>query len=156
MRPALLPWLVLAAAVALGGCASVREAAPERDADAKRFESRPNTSALYVYRNDRADLMDTQNDVPVYVNDRIVGQALPGAYFRVDVRPGSHVLHGYGPDQGKFKISTRPGEVYFVSLNVVGGNSVYQQVAPEAAKREISRCCVLMENWQPGQRPLLR
>jgi hypothetical protein len=100
--------------------------------------------------------METQNDVVVYMDGRIIGQALPGAYFRVDVRPGNHLLHGYGHDQGTLKLTTRPGEVTFVSLNVVAGTSVYKQVAPEAGKREIARCCVLMENWTPGQRPLLR
>jgi hypothetical protein len=152
----LVPHLVLAVALALAGCTSVPQAAPERDVEAKQFGSQPDTSALYVYRNDSPDIMETQSDVTVYANDRLIGQALPGGYFRVDLRPGSYVLHGYGPDQGRLKISTRPGEVYFVSLNVVAGNSVYRQVAPDAGKREIARCCVLMENWRPGQRPVLR
>ncbi len=152
----LVPPLFLAAALALAGCAAVPQATPEHDAEAKEFEARPNTSALYVYRNDSPDIMETQSDVTVYVNDRLLGQALSGGYFRVDLRPGSYLLHGYGPDQGKLKISTRPGEVYFVSLNVVAGHSVYRLEAPAAGKRELTRCCVLMEKWQPGQRPLVR
>ena len=27
---------------------------------------------------------------------------------------------------------------------------------PDTGKREILRCCSLLENWAPGQRPLLR
>lgn len=157
-RPSSLrTWLaVAAAALALGGCASVREATPERDNEAKQFGATPGSGALYIFRNDFADLMETQNDVAVYMDGRIIGQALPGGYFRVDTRPGSHVLHGFAHDQGNLKISTRPGEITFISLHVVGGTSIFKQVAPEAAKREIARCCVLMENWAPGQRPLLR
>ncbi len=41
-------------------------------------------------------------------------------------------------------------------LTVIAGSSDYQPVPPEQAKRAIAGCCVLLENWAPGQRPLLR
>jgi hypothetical protein len=53
-------------------------------------------------------------------------------------------------------LDTSAGEVYFVSLNVVGGISRFAQVPAERGRRDILRCCALMENWAPGQRPLLR
>ena len=37
-----------------------------------------------------------------------------------------------------------------------GGNSRITLVKPETGKRDILRCCALMENWAPDQRPLLR
>jgi hypothetical protein len=34
--------------------------------------------------------------------------------------------------------------------------SIFRRVEPETGKRDILRCCSLMENWEPGQRPFLR
>jgi hypothetical protein len=54
------------------------------------------------------------------------------------------------------KVDTRPDQLYFVQLNVMSGGSTLALVDPETAKRTIRRCCALMENWAPQQRPLLR
>ncbi|HET9405384.1 MAG TPA: DUF2846 domain-containing protein [Burkholderiales bacterium] len=140
---------------ALGGCASVPQASPERDAEAKQFITHPGVSTLYVYRGDFPAGMDADDSV-LYVNGRLIGSTLPGTYFRIELRPGEHLLHGYAHDQGRIRVRAPAGEITFVSLSVVAGASHFGQVAPETAKREIARCCVLMENWTPGQRPLLR
>lgn len=141
--------------ILLAGCASVPQASRERDAEAKRYLTHPNAATLYVYRND-FPAGTASEDAVLHVDGRIIGTSLPGTYFRVDVRPGDRLLHGYGYDQGMLKVSTRSGEITFVSLNVMGGTSLFAVVSPEAGKREIARCCALMENWAPGQRPLLR
>ena len=151
--PAARAWVLLALAV-LAGCESVPQASPERDAEAKRYLTHPQHATIYVYRNDFTDM--TREESVLHVDGRIIGATLPGAYFRIDVRPGTRVLHGIGPDGGRIQLQTRASEITFVSLNVAGGVSHYAVVAPEAAKREIARCCALMENWAPGQRPLLR
>ena len=138
----------------LAGCASVPQASRERNAEAKHYLTHPNAATLYVYRNDFTDAVSEESEL--YVDGRIIGATLPGAFFRIDTRPGDRVLHGYGYDQGMLKVSARSGEITFVSLNVTGGTSRFTLVSPEAGKREIARCCVLLENWAPGQRPLLR
>lgn len=137
----------------LAGCASTPQASSQRDAEAKQFRSHPATSAIYVYRTDRP--ID-ESDTDLYVDGRLIGATLALSFFRVDVNPGMHVLNGMGPDQGSLKLETRPGQVYFVELQVVSGNSRFATVDPETAKKAIAACCKLMENWAPGQRPLLR
>ena len=77
-------------------------------------------------------------------------------YRALLVRAGTHLLHGIGHDNGIFKLDTRAGEIYFVSLTVRGGYSGFRLEDPTLAKRQISECCGLLENWAPGQRPLLR
>jgi len=146
--------VLAAAALALAGCASVPQASPERDAEAKRYITHPQTATLYVYRNDFTDA--TKEESVLHVDGRIIGATLPGGYFRIDVRPGERVLHGEGPDQGRITVKAAASEITFIALGVAGGVSHFRQVAPETAKREIARCCVLLENWAPGQRPLLR
>ncbi|MBI3041592.1 MAG: hypothetical protein HYY78_02060 [Betaproteobacteria bacterium] len=144
------------AALALAGCASVPQASRERDAEAKRFLARPDAATLYVFRNDfgQAD-WDLEESV-LYVDGRIIGGTLPGTFFRIDLRAGTHLLHGFGYDQGRLKVEVRSGKIRFVSLNVANGTSEFERAAPETAKAEIARCCVLLENWTAGQRPLLR
>lgn len=136
----------------LAACASTPQASSERDAAAKQFHTHPATAALYVFRVDNAH----DEDSVLYVDGRLVGATLPRAYFRVDVRPGRHRLHGIGSDSGTIEIATRPGEIYFVALRVAGGNSHFTVVDPAQGRQAIIDCCALLENWAPGQRPLLR
>ncbi|MBX9811036.1 MAG: DUF2846 domain-containing protein [Burkholderiales bacterium] len=148
----ILTLLVLSLA-ALGGCASTPQASPQRDAEAKQFRAHPATSAIYVYRTDRHA---EESGTDLYVDGRLIGATLQQSFFRIDVNPGMHVLNGMGPDQGSLRMETRPGQVYFVELNVIAGNSHFAVVAPQVARQAIISCCELMENWAPGQRPLLR
>lgn len=137
----------------LAGCASTPQASPDRDSEAKQFSTHPASSTLYVYRPyfDSPDM-----DTVLWINGRLIGATLPGAYFRVNLDPGKHTLSGMGYDNGTFTLETRPGELYFVSLQVLGGHSRFQLTPPELGRKAIGRCCALLENWAPGQRPLLR
>lgn len=148
---ATLALAVLGLIAGLAGCASTPQASAERDADAKRFGSAPATAAVYIYRNDTAD-----EDSVLWVDGRLIGSTVRGTYFRVHLEPGRHVLTGMAADNGRLALETRPGVVYFVSLKVVGGRSHFQLVPGETAKKVVANCCNLLENWAPGQRPLLR
>jgi hypothetical protein len=144
----------LLAVVLLAGCTSTPQATPERDAEAKRFETRPDAATIYVYRDEFAT--SPSDDTVLYVDDRLIGSTLPRTFFRFDVRAGERQLLGLGFDQGRLRIDTHDGELYFVSLRTAGGTSDFRLVAPETGKRDIRRCCALLENWAPDQRPLLR
>jgi hypothetical protein len=151
----LLLWCICAAA-ALSGCASTPQASPERDAEAKRFVAHPASAAVYVYRSDFRSGDDDWTQSVLWIDDRLIGQTLPGTYYRVDLRPGAHRLRGDGPDQGRLTINTAAGQVYFVRLNVVTGTSRFTLVDPATGRKENLGCCALLENWAPGQRPFLR
>jgi hypothetical protein len=137
----------------LGGCASTPQATRERDAEAKEFMTHPATAAIYVYRS---PLDPPDADSVLYVDQRVIGATLPGGFFRVDVNPGKRRLHGIGYDLGTIEIEVRPGEVYFVALTVLDGTSRFLARPAAIGRAELLNCCVLLENWAPGQRPLLR
>ena len=141
------------AAPLIAGCTSTPEAPPERDALAKQFGTHPNASTIYVYRSEfnRFDF-----DSVLYLNGRLLGSTVPGTYFRVDTVPGRNILHGSGIDVGEMALDTRPGELYFVSVDVLGGHSNFRLVTEDVGRRRIQACCVLLENWAPGQRPFVR
>ena len=148
--------MLAAAVLALGGCTSTPEASDERDAEAKQFNARPDAATIYVYRDEFSTAGDSSEDAVLYVNGRLIGSTLPRSFFRIDVRAGEHLLHGFGFDQGRLRLDTRYGELYFVSLRSPGGTSHFTLVDPATGKRDILRCCTLLENWAPGQRPFWR
>lgn len=149
--PAWLLWLLCVALLA-SGCASTPQATPDRDALAKEFITHPNASTIYVYRSP-FNHYDT-NSV-LYLDGRLIGSTLPGGYFRLDTSPGRHILHGTGIDVGELAIDTRPGQLYFVSLDVLGGHSNFGLVPEEVARERVRACCALFESWAPGQRPFV-
>ncbi len=147
-------WWLVVLLLALGGCASTPQATPRSDAEAKQFMTHPGFAGIYVFRPDfKADMME---DTVLYVDDRLIGQTLPGTFFRVDVQPGAHVVRSSASGASQIMVDARADELYFVELNVSGGNSRLSMVEPDVAQRTIRQCCALMENWTPGQRPLLR
>ena len=137
----------------VASCASTPQASPEQDAAAKQFVSHPAAATIYVYRSEFNHL---ERDSVLYIDGRLVGQTLPGAFFRIDTVPGRHVLHGIGADVGLLSMNVRPGQVYFVSADVIAGHTRFQLVPDRLAKERVTACCALLENWAPGQRPLLR
>ena len=137
--------------VGLAGCASTPQATVERDTEARQFTTHPAASTLFIYRPDAA-----QDESVLWVDGRLIGATLPHTFFRVHLDPGRHVITGMAADNGQIDLETRPGAVYFVSLSPFAGQSYFQQVPEEVGRKVITNCCRLMENWAPGQRPLLR
>ena len=146
---------MLVAALALGGCASTPQSPLGEDALSKQFLTHPDSATLYVYRPDRSHGTDIEDTV-LYVGDRLIGATLPGTFFRIDLLPGVYLLHGVAHDNGSLKVEVRRGEATFVALTSTQGNSRFARIDPETAKRDLTACCALMDNWRPGQRPLLR
>jgi hypothetical protein len=131
----------------------VPHASRERNEEALQYITHPSAATIYVFRDEPAT--EAMDESVLYVNGRLIGSTLAGTYFRLDLRPGRHRLHGFGYDPGELTLDMLSGEIYFVALNVAGLASHFALVGPEAAKRAIARCCVMLENWAPGQRPLL-
>ena len=153
LRNALTRYAALAAAILLvAGCTSTPEASPQQDALAKEFLTHPNASTIYVYRSE-FNHFDT--DSVLFLNGRLIGSTLPGAYFRIDTVPGRHVLHGTGIDMGQLALEARAGQIYFVSVDVIAGHSNFRVVPDPVGRERVRACCALLESWAPGQRPFV-
>jgi hypothetical protein len=140
----------------LAGCASTPLASAERDAEAKLFVSQPAVATIYIYRPAVSPDIETEVDTTLWMDSRLIGATLPRTFFLIHAAPGLHLFRGVGPDNGRLRLEVRPGEIYFVRLQVVAGQSRMEPVDPTRGRQELSACCVLLENWRPGQRPLLR
>lgn len=153
VKPKAWTWAAVIVALALAACAATPEASVERDAEAKQFLTHPSAATIYVYRSP-ANHLDA--DSVLYIDGRLLGSTLPGTYFRIDTVPGRHVLHGIGIDVGQLALEVRPGQTYFVSLDVIAGHSRFAFVPTQIGRERVRACCALLENWGPGQRPFLR
>jgi hypothetical protein len=145
----------LVVVLAFAGCSSTPQSSPVQDSLSKQFITHPDSATLYVYRPDRSPGTDIEDTV-LYVGDRLIGSTLPGTFFRIDLLPGNYLLHGLAHDNGGLNVELRRGEAAFVALTSTSGNSRFARVDAASAQRELTACCALMENWTPGQRPLLR
>ena len=136
---------------AMSGCASTPQATAERDELAKQFAADPEKGTVYIYRpgvnfdNNTEDISSV-----LYIDQRLIGSTLAGVYFLVQLAPGTHVLSGIANDQGKMTLQVEAGRLYFVSLQVLNGSSVFTQVGVDTGKREVSNCCTLYDNAKPG------
>lgn len=137
----------------IAACASTPQATRERDREAKNFEPQPATSTVYVFR---PDFPDPEENTVLWVDGRPVGSMLAQAYFRIHMNPGMHFFSGVAGDDGRIRLETRPGEIYFIRTQTIAGRSVFEHVDAATGRRELTACCGLLENWRPGQRPLLR
>jgi hypothetical protein len=153
MKPLRLICGITALVALLGACAATPQASAERDAEAKQFFTHPSAATIYVYRSpfNRID-----SDSVLYIDGRLIGSTLPGTYFRMDTVPGRHVLHGIALDAGQLEMEVRPGQTYFVALDVIAGHSRFTFVPDHIGRERVQACCALLENWGPGQRPLFR
>jgi hypothetical protein len=142
--------VTLAAALLAGllaaGCVFTPEASQQQDTLAKEFVTHPHAATIYVYRS-RFNHQDA--DSMLYLDGRMIGGTQPGTYFRIDTTPGVHTLHGTGSDVGQLMLDMRGGQLYFVSVEMVGGHSVFRRVSEDLGREHVRACCVLLETLIP-------
>jgi hypothetical protein len=78
---------------------------------AKRFETIPDKSAVYLYR-DRPDFSSAPASLTL--DGQPLGSVYAGTFFRLELAPGRHRIAGYAGDSGVFEFSAEAGKLYFV------------------------------------------
>jgi len=111
-------WRGFLSAMLVAGCVQLPPA-PE-DLQAKRFETVPGKSVIYLVRSN-PDV--TQLVTSVYLDETIRGASYPGTYFRWEVAPGQHRIAGFAGDDGNIAITTEAGKIYYVRQIVTGFKS---------------------------------
>jgi len=134
------------------GCASTPEASRESDEEAKRFEPVTRDAVIYVYRPDR---WTTSAATTLWADGRLIGESLPGSFFRVIVFPGRTLFHVSGPDPGRIEVTTEGNDVTYVEMQASNRDSphtTFRLMPAETAQAAIRACCTRLEVWRPGQR----
>jgi len=112
-RPLLLVFLTLLSL----GCAQLPP--PPEDAAAKRFETIPDKSVIYLARH----ALEPGYVAAVALDDNMIGSTYRGTYMRIEVPAGKHRLRGMAGDSGSIDLVTEAGKVYFIQHRAHGYRS---------------------------------
>lgn len=125
---------LLLAILLITGCAQYQLPPPPEDAIAKRFETVPGKSVIYLARH----AMEPRYVATVVLDDHMIGSTYRGTYMRIELPAGKHILHGMAGDSGSITLNTEPGQLYFVEHRAYGyrdfTHSSYILVGPERGR----------------------
>ena len=107
-------WRMLVAALFLAGCAQLPPS-PE-DIQAKRFETVPDKSIIYVVRTP----LDSDEVSGLTLDGQMTITTYRGSYYRWEVVPGTHRVAGFGSGTEAVTLTTTPGRIYFLEHTVLG------------------------------------
>jgi hypothetical protein len=127
-------WRTLIVAALLAGCAQVPPS--PQDIEAKKFESIPGKSAIYVVR----DPMSVRLGAPLWLDQGTQITLFQGNYLRQVVEPGSHTISGIGASTASITIQAQAGKNYFVHFRVEGN-----------VRMGVSNSALLMMDDQAGR-----
>ena len=133
-------WRMLIPALILAGCAQLPPSA--EDIQAKRFDSIPNKSVIYVVRQ----LLDSPEGGSLTLDERSTITTYQGTYYRWEVDPGTHRVAGFASGTGSLTLNTAPGRIYFVQHTVLSdrqdGGVIFtalQEVSDQTGRALVSR-----------------
>src|SRR5262245_315997 len=101
-------WQTLVPALLLAGCAQLPP--PPGDADAKRFESIPDKSVIYIVRQ----LVDSQEGRTLTLDNQGMITTWKKTYYRWEVAPGAHRIAALAGGSESVTLTTVRGRIYFV------------------------------------------
>ena len=131
---------ILIALLLVAGCAQLPP--PPGDAEAKRFESIPDKSVIYVVRQP----VDSDEGHTLSLDDRMIITTYKGTYYRWEVAPGIHRVSGFASGTESVTLNAAPGRIYFVQHTVVAHRedgsvllSALQEISDQAGRNLVSR-----------------
>ena len=111
--------VLAAACIALvSGCASVPEASPEQDQQAKQFSAPRNMAGVYIFRN---EMMGMLNSLDVILDGKPLGATKGKTYLYTEVAPGRHTVTGKGENESTVTFDAVAGRLYFMWQEVKMG-----------------------------------
>src|SRR5687768_11945739 len=106
-------WRMFAIAMLFAGCVQLPPT-PE-DIQARKFESVPGKSVIYVVRQ----LVDSDEGRTLLLDDRMMITTYRGTYYRWEVEPGTHRVAGFAWGNESVTLNTAPGRIYFLEHTVL-------------------------------------
>jgi hypothetical protein len=109
-------WSVALSILMLAGCVTPLPPTPQ-DLQAKKFETVPGKSVIYVVRPD-PDFSDAP--AAISLDDVATITTYPGTYYRWEAEPGQRLIQGFAGHMGRISFPTEAGRLYFVEQRVSG------------------------------------
>lgn len=133
---------VLAAALAISGCATVQYGDKDTQARLQKLQPVPGKTSLYVCR-EQASFAGAGNRTTAVVNKRPIGTLKPGNFAHTLVDPGEQEVYiklNPGGESGTLALATQAGEVAYVWVGMTGGGWGVLTVDHFKTKREAEQC----------------
>jgi hypothetical protein len=134
--------VILAASLALTGCASVNMASKEESAKAKQFNPpSPGKAGVYVYRN---SFVGQALKKDIWINGQCVGESAPNVFFYTEVEGGK--VHKIDTESefspNTLEVMLNAGRNYFIrqfiKIGVFVGGAGLEEVPEEQGKKDIA------------------
>jgi len=106
-------WRILISLLALAGC--VQLPPPPGDSAAKRFDTIPDKSVIYVARQ----RVDSEEGRTLMLDNQATITTFAGTFYRWEVAPGTHRIAGVAGATESLTLTTAPGKIYFVQHTVI-------------------------------------
>lgn len=133
-------WRILPALLLVAGC--VQLPPPPGDAEAKRFESVPDKSVIYVVRQP----VDSDEGRTLALDNSITITTYKGTFYRWEVAPGTHRIVGVAGASEAVTLTTAPGRIYFVQHTVLADRrdgtialTSLREIGDQAGRNLVSR-----------------
>lgn len=137
--------VLIAAAMAIAGCASVPMAGGDQDTRAKTFAVAPGKSNVYVYRN---EILGAALKLQVTFDGQVIGDTAAKSYFALEVAPGRHTLASQSDGNGILELNTVAGKNYFVwqevKMGILSGGSKLQLVDDTTGRAGVNECSLIV------------
>ena len=127
------------------GCATVPMASTADDARMKQWRASPETSLIYVYRN---EMIGYSVHMDVDLDGRRYGATVARSYMVWEVPPGRHMLVSHAENDTSLVIDTLPGQRYFVwqevKMGILYARSGLQLVPEAAGAQGLGECNLVL------------
>lgn len=135
--------MLMAALIAITGCASTPMASKEQDAASKTFKApSPDMAGIYIYRNSSLGkaLLKT-----VSIDKNIIGSTAANTFFHRETSPGEHTLATQSEfSDNQLQINTEAGKNYFIhqyiKLGVFVGGANLESVTDAEGQKGVLEC----------------
>ena len=144
---------MLAAALMLGGCATVPMGDSAQDTRLKSFPpAKPGMAGLYIYRN---ETFGAAIKLPLVLDGASVGQSGPKTYFFTDIAPGTHTVVSQGENVETLSFNAVAGRLYFVwqevKMGAFAARSKLHLVSDDAGRKGVQESALAVSNLPPAR-----
>ena len=125
-------------------------ATPELDKQAKEFKAKPDSSILYIYRN---EFIGSAVRMDVVVDNELLGETKGGHFMWVELPPGNHEVMSRAERNATVNVKTEPGKIYYVwqeaTMGVWYARTDIHQVDEQTGKKGVLECKLVQHRKLP-------
>ncbi len=143
MKKVISSVLIISSMLLLFGCASVKMASKEEEAESKKFTLPSSDKAgLYIFRNSFLGQLVSRE---IYIDSIFVGEPVNGVYYYLEVSPGTHIISTESEfGENSVTLNAEGGKNYFaeqsIKMGVFSGGADIEIVDENVGMKQVLDC----------------